>query len=67
MIPRMFMPGWMQSISVISPVRWNIEALEGAIWRDYSMAEMAIPLVILWMVGAIGFFVGTMALRRKVG
>ena len=67
MIPRMFMPEWMQSISVISPVRWNIEALEGAIWRDYSMAEMAIPLFILWMVGAIGFFVGTMALRRKVG
>jgi ABC-2 type transport system permease protein len=67
MIPRMFMPAWMQSISVISPVRWNIEALEGAIWRDYSIAEMAIPLVILWMVGAIGFFVGTMALRRKVG
>jgi hypothetical protein len=41
--------------------------MEGAIWRDYSMAEMAIPLVVLWMVGAIGFFVGTMALRRKVG
>jgi ABC-2 type transport system permease protein len=67
MIPRMFMPSWMQSMSVISPVRWNIEALEGAIWRDYSLTEMTLPMLILCMVGAIGFFIGTWALRRKVG
>lgn len=67
MIPRMFMPSWMQSMSVISPVRWNIEALEGAIWRDYSLTEMTLPIVILLLVGAIGFFIGTWALSRKVG
>lgn len=67
MIPRMFMPSWMQSLSVISPVRWNVEALEGAIWRDYTITEMAMPLVILFFVGAIGFAVGTIAISRKVG
>jgi ABC-2 type transport system permease protein len=67
MIPRMLMPSWMQSMSVISPVRWNIEALEGAIWRDYSLTEMTLPTFILCLVGAIGFFVGTLALSRKIG
>ena len=65
MIPRMFMPSWMQSLSVISPVRWNVEALEGAIWRQYSIGEMAISLSILLFVGAIGFIVGTIAISRK--
>lgn len=66
MIPRMFMPAWMQSLSVISPIRWNIESIEGAIWRGYSLAEMALPCGVLCLVGIVGFAIGTVSLSRMV-
>ena len=46
MIPAMFLPGFLQSISVISPVRWGILSLEGAIWRDFSWTEMLPSLAV---------------------
>lgn len=64
MIPVMFMPGFMQRISVISPIRWAILALEGAIWREFSLAEMALPCGILVGVGCVGLAIGTTMLRR---
>ena len=59
MIPVMFMPGFLQQLSVISPVRWAIMALEGAIWREYSVSEMLLPCGVLVSVGAIGLTLGT--------
>jgi ABC-2 type transport system permease protein len=58
MIPLAFMPGWMQSVSVISPVRWMIVAFEGAIWRGFSLAEMALPCAILIATGLAAFALG---------
>ena len=66
MIPRMFMPSWMQTISAISPIRWNIEALEGAIWRDYSLTEMALPCGVLFAVGILGLSIGVWSLSKTV-
>ncbi|MCA9784293.1 MAG: ABC transporter permease, partial [Candidatus Cloacimonetes bacterium] len=47
MIPLIFMPGWMQTLSRISPVRWVVVSLEGAIWRGFSLAEMLVPGAVL--------------------
>ena len=58
MVPRLFMPSWMKSISAVSPVRWSIEAMEGAIWRGYSFGEMVVPCMILLSIGIICFVVG---------
>ena len=58
MIPLAFMPGWMQSVSVISPVRWMIVAFEGAIWRGFSLAEMVLPCAILIATGLAAFALG---------
>jgi linearmycin/streptolysin S transport system permease protein len=58
MIPLAFMPGWMQSVSVISPVRWMIVGFEGAIWRGFSLAEMALPCAILIATGLAAFALG---------
>lgn len=65
MIPLFAMPGWMQSISHISPVKWAILALEGAIWRDFSYIEMMMPLAILTAIGVVTFFIGTRMLKLK--
>ena len=65
MIPVMFMPGFMQSLSYLSPIRWAILALEGAIWREFSFAEMALPCCVLLAVGGVGLAVGTFMLQRS--
>ncbi|MBD3234006.1 MAG: ABC transporter permease subunit [candidate division Zixibacteria bacterium] len=67
MIPVMFMPKWLFTAGSISPVRWGIIALEGAIWRDYSLTEMLTPIIILLGIGALCFTVGVTILRRYDG
>jgi ABC-2 type transport system permease protein len=63
MVPLFAMPAWMQSVGSVSPVRWAILALEGAIWRDFTPAQMALPCGILLAVGVIGFALGTRVFR----
>lgn len=58
MIPAFMMPSWMQAISNFSPVKWSGLAMEGAIWRGFSAAEMAKPVGVLLAVGAICFALG---------
>jgi ABC-2 type transport system permease protein len=64
MVPSFVMPRWMQSIGVISPVRWAMLAIEGGVWRNFSIAEMVMPCAILIGVGAVCFYAGTRALRE---
>lgn len=63
MIPQFFMPSWLQQISVVSPIRWAIQAMDGAIWRQYSIAEMAVPCGVLLGIGALCFLLGVRAFR----
>lgn len=65
MIPLFVMPGWMQTISNISPVKWSILVLEGAIWRGFNYAEMMLPVLILITVGVIFFVLGTRLLKLE--
>jgi ABC-2 type transport system permease protein len=65
MIPLIAMPDWMQTASNISPVKWGILALEGAIWRGFSASEMLLPCGILLAVGAISFALGVRILARR--
>ena len=43
MIPVMFMPEIIKRVSILSPVIWAIAAIEGAIWRDFTLVEMLLP------------------------
>jgi len=63
MIPLFLMPAWMQAVSNFSPVKWSILALEGALWRHFSAAEMALPCGILIGIGLVAFFLGVRAFR----
>jgi ABC-2 type transport system permease protein len=65
MIPLAFMPAWMQTVSNISPTKWNIVALEGAIWRGNSLVEMLLPCGVLVAIGAAGFGLGVRFLSRQ--
>jgi ABC-2 type transport system permease protein len=66
MIPLFAMPAWMQTASNISPVKWGILALEGAIWRGFTLADMALPCGILCAVGVVGFTIGARVFKETV-
>ena len=58
MIPLMVMPPWLVGLSYVSPVRWAILGLEGAIWRDFTALEMATPCAVLVGVAVVTFLIG---------
>lgn len=63
MVPLFAMPRWMAQLSDASPVKWAILAMEGAIWRGFTPAEMVLPCGILLAVGAACFAVGARSFR----
>jgi ABC-2 type transport system permease protein len=64
MVPTFVMPLWMQTVGLISPIRWSLMAMEGAVWRNFTLAEMALPCAILISVGVVCFALGTRGLRE---
>jgi len=67
MIPLFVMPAWMRTLSDVSPVKWSILAIEGGVWRDFSLAEMAKPIAILLSSGALAYVAGVAILKRRDG
>lgn len=63
MVPLMFMPGWMAAVSNFSPVKWALLAMEGAIWRGFSLREMLFPCALLIAIGLVCFAVGVRTFR----
>ncbi|RJP35892.1 MAG: ABC transporter permease [Phycisphaerales bacterium] len=65
MMPRDFMPGFMKTISHVSPVKWAIQAMEGAIWRGFGPSEMLPACAILLTLGLATFLVGARMIRAE--
>lgn len=63
MMPQFIMPEWMQMIGNVSPVKWALRGIEGAVWRNFSVAEMLVPCSILLVFGAVCFAIGVRGLR----
>ena len=58
MIPLAFMPKWLQTLSIISPVKWAILSIEGSLWRAFTWSQLAEPLAILLFFGLSSFLIG---------
>ena len=65
MMPQFVMPPWMQTAGNLSPVKWAILGIEGAVWRNFTLAEMVLPTAILLAFGGVCFAVGVRALRDR--
>jgi ABC-2 type transport system permease protein len=65
MVPLAFMPAWLRPFSHASPVKWGIFALEGAIWRNFSLMEMISPCLVLLAIGTTAFLLGVVMLQRQ--
>lgn len=64
MIPIMFMPEFIATISVLSPVRWALQSLEGAIWRDFTWMQLISTVSVLWAIGIAGLAIAVVKNRR---
>lgn len=67
MVPLMFMPPFIRTLSNISPMKWSIYAMEGAIWRGFSAWEMILPCAMLVVFGIVCFAIGTRWFRWSEG
>ena len=65
-MPLAFMPQWMVQASSISPFKWAILAVEGAVWRGFSLQEMFLPCGILIGIGAITFASAWLIFSRQL-
>lgn len=65
MIPLVAMPPWLLTASHLSPFKWAILAIEGAVWRDFSVPEMLPPLLILLGTAGVLFAAGVAVSKRS--
>jgi len=63
MVPRFLMPSWLQNLGDLSPVRWAIFAMDGAVWRGFTAGEMFQPCAVLIVIGLCCFAVGVLVFR----
>jgi ABC-2 type transport system permease protein len=64
MLPLFMMPSWLQIVATASPVAWALTAIEGAIWRGFSAAELALPCAGLLTLGAVCLVIGSRSVRE---
>ncbi len=63
MVPYMFLPDWIKTIASISPVKWTVVAMEGAIFRGFSLGDMMLPCGVLVGIGVVCFTLGARVFR----
>lgn len=64
MMPQFVMPSWMQTVGNLSPVKWAILGIEGAVWRNFTLNEMVLPCAVLLGFGVVCFAIGVRGLRE---
>ncbi len=65
MIPLFAMPRWMAGLGQFSPVQWTVMSFEGALWRQFSVVEVLPYALMLALLGAGGFLLGSYLFERK--
>ncbi len=54
MVPRFFMPAWLQDLGWLTPNTWALEAYSAVFWRDEPLGALALPLSLLAGMGGLG-------------
>jgi len=64
MVPRFLMPPWLQQVGWSSPNAWAIEGYSQAFNSTQTWSGVATPVVVLVLVGGIGWFLAGRFARR---
>lgn len=65
MVPRFFMPGWLQTLGWLTPNTWVLEAYGGVMTRGESLVGVAFPLCLL-ALATIGSLLVAQVLARRM-
>lgn len=63
-VPLMFFTGWLRWVTMASPFRWAITALEGSTWRGWTPDELLGTWAVLVAIGVLGMVFGLWRFRR---
>lgn len=66
MVPRFFMPGWLQNVGWLTPNTWVLEAYSGALSRGEPLAALALPCAMLALTAAAALLAAHALARRMV-
>jgi len=64
MVPRFFMPQWVQDLGWATPTTWALEGYTRVFWRGEPLSSLALPVTMLLVAAALGWGVARRAARR---
>lgn len=64
MVPRFFMPQWVQDVGWLTPNTWALEAYTGIFWRDEPVPSLLLPWLMLALAAAVSLWLAQRASRR---
>jgi ABC-2 type transport system permease protein len=64
MVPRFFMPQFVQNLGWLTPNTWALEAYTATFWRDEPVASLLLPWAMLATTAIVGLLVARRAARR---
>jgi ABC-2 type transport system permease protein len=64
MVPRFFMPQFVQDLGWLTPNTWALEAYTGIFWRDDPLSALLLPWGMLVLAAVIGLLVAQRLARR---
>lgn len=65
MVPRFFMPDWIQDIGWLTPNTWTLEAYGAIFWRGEPIDAIFVPCVALGSAGLIGLITAHILARTQ--
>ena len=54
MVPRFFMPPFLQALGWLTPTTWALEAYTSVFWREEPLGALALPVALLLVAGVAG-------------
>ena len=66
MVPRFFMPGWLQNIGWLTPNTWVLEAYSGVLSRGESLSALTFPCAMLLLTTFATLLAAHILARRMV-
>jgi ABC-2 type transport system permease protein len=66
MTPVRSMPGWLQAITLVNPVRHYAEVMRSCLLRGASFGDLATPLLALAAIGGVVFLAAVLRFRSRL-
>ena len=62
-VPTFIFPAWLQQLTLIVPVRWAVDGLDGMTWRGIGLSGAVGPILVLLLFAAAFATIATMRFR----